>query len=126
MVVENRRCHNFAPFLRLKTGSISEIGIYRQVAGVQSLADSYLSSDCPVSVSVQKRYIVLKPSKQQETTKVFRVSEVADNARLLRSYGVRGGSFCTLGLFVPEYPYGIDFGYVSRGKIASENRNSYE
>jgi hypothetical protein len=25
-----RRCHNFAPFLRLKTGSISEMAILRQ------------------------------------------------------------------------------------------------
>ena len=27
IVVAIRRCHNFAPFLRLKTGSISEIAI---------------------------------------------------------------------------------------------------
>jgi hypothetical protein len=33
IVDENRRCHNFAPFLRLKTGSISKIAIYQQLSG---------------------------------------------------------------------------------------------
>jgi len=30
MVDENRRCHNFAPFLRLKTESISEMAMFHQ------------------------------------------------------------------------------------------------
>jgi len=31
-----RRCHNFAPFLRLKTGSISKIGMLRQRLFIES------------------------------------------------------------------------------------------